>query len=46
MKLLRQIAFTALCIVANFASAQDLLVKKDGNVLQAKVKKVGTKEVE
>ena len=46
MKLLRQIAFTALCIVANFASAQDLLVKKDGTVIQAKVTKVGTSEVE
>lgn len=36
----------AACMAGNYASAQDLIVKKDGSVIQAKVTKVGTAEVE
>lgn len=46
MKALRLIAFTTVCTVVCHISAQDLIVKKDGTVIQAKVTKVGTQEVE
>ena len=46
MKTLRLIALAAMCMAGNYASAQDLIVKKDGSVIQAKVTKVGTSEVE
>lgn len=36
----------AACMAGSYASAQDLIVKKDGTVIQAKVTKVGTAEVE
>ena len=42
----RQIAFAAFALVCSCASAQDLIVKKDGTVIQAKVTKIGTSEVE
>ena len=46
MKTLRLIAFAAMCMAGSYALAQDLIVKKDGSVIQAKVTKVGTSEVE
>ena len=46
MKALRLIAFTVMCMAGSYASAQDLIVKKDGSVIQAKVTKIGTAEVE
>lgn len=46
MKTLRLIALTAVCLAGSHTSAQDLIVKKDGTVIQAKVTKVGTSEVE
>ena len=46
MKAFRLIAFAAMCMVGSYASAQDLIVKKDGSVIQAKVTKIGTSEVE
>ena len=46
MKTLRLIAFAAMCMAGSYASAQDLIVKKDGSVIQAKVTKIGTSEVE
>lgn len=46
MKTLRLIAFAAMCMAGSYASAQDLIVKKDGSVIQAKVTKIGTTEVE
>lgn len=46
MKALRFIALTAMCMAGSYASAQDLIVKRDGTVIQAKVMKVGTSEVE
>lgn len=35
-----------MCIAGSYAAAQDLIVKKDGSVIQAKVTKIGTSEVE
>lgn len=46
LKVFRQIAFAAFAFACNCASAQDLIVKKDGTVIQAKVTKIGTSEVE
>lgn len=46
MKAKKLIALAALCIAGSYASAQDLIVKKDGSVIQAKVTKIGTSEVE
>lgn len=46
MKVIKLIAFTVMCMAGSYASAQDLIVKKDGSVIQAKVTKVGTTEVE
>lgn len=46
MKVLRLMASAAACVAVSFAHAQDLIVKKDGTVIQAKVTKVGTAEVE
>ena len=46
MKTLRLIAFAAMCMAGSYASAQDLIVKKDGSVIQAKVTKIGSSEVE
>ena len=46
MKTKKLIALAALCVAGSYASAQDLIVKKDGSVIQAKVTKVGTSEVE
>lgn len=46
MKTFRLIAFAAMCVAGSYASAQDLIVKKDGSVIQAKVTKIGTSEVE
>ena len=46
MKTKKLIALAALCIAGSYASAQDLIVKKDGSVIQAKVTKIGTSEVE
>lgn len=40
------LALVALCVAGNYASAQDLIVKKDGSVIKAKVTKIGTSEVE
>lgn len=42
----RLMALAALTFACNCASAQDLIVKKDGTVIQAKVTKIGTSEVE
>ena len=42
----RQMAFAAFVLVCSSASAQDLIVKKDGTVIQAKVTKIGISEVE
>ena len=46
MKTKKLIALAALCVAGSYASAQDLIVKKDGSVIQAKVTKIGTSEVE
>ena len=46
MKTKKLIALAALCVAVSYASAQDLIVKKDGSVIQAKVTKIGTSEVE
>ena len=46
MKAIKLIAFAAMCMAGSYASAQDLIVKKDGTVIQAKVTKIGTSEVE
>lgn len=46
MKTLRLIVLTAVCLVGSHAFAQDLIVKRDGTVIKAKVTKVGTSEVE
>lgn len=46
MKTLRLIVLTAVCLVGSYAFAQDLIVKRDGTVIKAKVAKVGTSEVE
>lgn len=46
MKAIKLIAFAAMCMAGSYASAQDLIVKKDGSVIQAKVTKIGTSEVE
>ena len=46
MKALKYIALAVMCMTGSFASAQDLIVKKDGSVIQAKVIKIGTSEVE
>lgn len=46
MKAIKLIAFAAMCMFGGYASAQDLIVKKDGSVIQAKVTKIGISEVE
>ena len=46
MKALKHIALAVMCMTGSYASAQDLIVKKDGSVIQAKVIKIGTSEVE
>lgn len=46
MKTIKLIALAAMCMVGSYASAQNLIVKKDGSVIQAKVIKIGTSEVE
>ena len=46
MKALKHIALAVMCMTGSYASAQDLIVKKDGSVIQAKVTKIGTSEVE
>ena len=46
MKTKKLLALAALCVAGSYASAQDLIVKKDGSVIQAKVTKIGTSEVE
>ena len=46
MKAIKLIAFAAMYVAGSYASAQDLIVKKDGSVIQAKVTKIGTSEVE
>ena len=46
MKVVKLIALTAICMTSSYTFAQDLIVKKDGSVIQAKVTKVGTSEVE
>ena len=46
MKTKKLIALAVLCVAGSYASAQDLIVKKDGSVIQAKVTKIGTSEVE
>ena len=46
MKAIKLIALAAMCMAGSYASAQDLIVKKDGSVIQAKVTKIGTSEVE
>lgn len=46
MKEIKTIILTAICMTSSYTFAQDLIVKKDGSVIQAKVIKVGTSEVE
>ena len=46
MNVTRLTTLAAMCLMGIYASAQDLVVKKDGTVIQAKVMKVGTTEVE
>lgn len=46
MKEIKTIILTAICMTSSYTFAQDLIVKKDGSVIQAKVTKVGTSEVE
>lgn len=46
MKVVKLIALTAICMTSSYTFAQDLIVKKDGSVIQAKVTKVGTSNVE
>lgn len=46
MKEIKIIILTAICMTSSYTFAQDLIVKKDGSVIQAKVTKVGTSEVE
>ena len=46
MNVTRLTTLAALCLMGIYVSAQDLVVKKDGTVIQAKVMKVGTTEVE
>lgn len=46
MKTKKLLALVALCVAGSYASAQDLIVKKDGSVIKAKVTKIGTSEVE
>ena len=46
MKAIKLIALAAMCMAGSYASAQDLIVKKDGSVIHAKVTKIGTAEVE
>lgn len=46
MKTKKLLALAALCVAGSYASAQDLIVKKDGSVIKAKVTKIGTSEVE
>ena len=46
MKALKHIALSVMCMTGSYASAQDMIVKKDGTVIQAKVTKIGTSEVE
>lgn len=46
MKALRLMELVAVCVIGSPVSAQDLIVKKDGTVIQAVVSKVGTSEIE
>lgn len=46
MKAIKLIVLAAMCMAGSYALAQDLIVKKDGSVIQAKVTKIGTSEVE
>ena len=46
MKALKHIVLAVMCMTGSYASAQDMIVKKDGNVIQTKVIKIGTSEVE
>ena len=46
MKALKHIVLALMCMTGSYASAQDMIVKKDGTVIQAKVTKIGTSEVE
>ena len=46
MKALKHIVLAVMCMTGSYASAQDMIVKKDGTVIQAKVTKIGTSEVE
>lgn len=46
MKMLNFAATVMLLLIGTYANAQDLIVKRDGSVIQAKVTKVGTSEVE
>ena len=46
MKEIKLLILTAICMTSSDTFAQDLIVKKDGSVIQAKVTKVGTSEVE
>lgn len=46
MKATRFFILAIACMSNVYASAQDLIVKKDGSVIQAKVTKIGTSEVE
>ena len=46
MKMLNFVATVMLLLIGTYANAQDLIVKRDGSVIQAKVTKVGTSEVE
>lgn len=47
MKAIRLLmALAAMCMSGYYVSAQDFIVKKDGSVIQAKVTKIGTSEVE
>ena len=46
MNAIKLIVLAAMCMAGSYASAQDLIVKKDGSVIQAKVTKIGTTEVE
>ena len=44
--MLKAIFFSLLGLVAVSASAQDVIVKNDNNTIVAKVKKIGTTEIE
>ncbi|MGN1213347.1 MAG: hypothetical protein ACI4TR_00475 [Bacteroidaceae bacterium] len=46
MKAIKLLALALLCMTGGHVAAQDLIVKKDGSVIKAKVMKIGTSEVE